>query len=197
MTSLRVVRWWSSWGRERERWEGMGEIIMRNFDLTEFHVQVNWTFPMRQVWITIWRVIAPIRGLPNPIRRVIPLISHSRSDSPHHSHRHPLTLSFLSTTLPPSGNTKLGHPSPLLRFMIMSSCTVPHKLSTAYTQFSTHQVQLPPKFDCLPFILTITSCPQNGVCASTAPPYAIDCHQPALHDSSKINSHCHFLTVAS
>ena len=43
----------------------------------------------------------------------------------------------------------------------------------------------------------ITSWPLNVVSASSAPPYMIDCHQPALHESSKVNSPCHIPTVAS
>ena len=42
----------------------------------------------------IRRVISPIRGLLNPIRPVVPLISHSCSYRPYHAHLHPPSLSI-------------------------------------------------------------------------------------------------------
>jgi len=35
------------------------------------------------------------------------------------------------------------------------------------------------------------------VSASGVPPFTIDCHQPALHETSQVKSHCHIPTVAS
>jgi len=39
--------------------------------------------------------------------------------------------------------------------------------------------------------------PLNVASASGMPPYMIDRHQPALHESSKVKSPCHIPTVAS
>jgi len=88
--------------------EEMGQIIMRNWDLREFRVPVNLPSLIRQVRVPIRRVITPIQCLPNPIRQVVPLISHIRSYPPHRSHLHPPYLSFSSTSQPSSQNTKLS-----------------------------------------------------------------------------------------
>jgi len=48
------------------------------------------------------------------------------------------SLSFSSTTLPSSHNTKLSRPSPPLYVMIMSWYGVQHTLSTAYTEYIIH-----------------------------------------------------------
>jgi len=77
----------------------MGEVIIRNWDIREFCVRVNWPSVQQQVQVPIWGVITPIRGHPNRIRQVLPLISHIRSYSPHRSHLHPPSLSFLSTII--------------------------------------------------------------------------------------------------
>jgi len=116
--------------------------------LREFCVQVNWPSPIRQVRVRIRVVITLIGGLPNPIRQVIPLISHIHSYPPYHPHLHPPSLFFSSTTQPSSQNTKLGHPSPSLHHMIMSWHRVQHTPSTAYTEYSILQVQHPPKIVC-------------------------------------------------
>ena len=88
--------------------------------LREFRVRVNFPSPL-------WRVqgpnrpgFSPIKGLPNPVSQVVHLISHIRSYPPHHSHLHPPSLSFSSTTLPSSQNTKLSHRFLSLHGMIMS-----------------------------------------------------------------------------
>jgi len=70
----------------------MGEIIMRNWDLREFRVQVNFPFLIRQVLVPIWRVKTGIQGLLNPIRQVVTLASHIRSYPPYRSHLHPPSL---------------------------------------------------------------------------------------------------------
>ena len=209
MTELRVLRWWSSWGWERERWEENGQIIMRNWNLREFCAQVNWPSPIWQVRVPIQRVITKIRSLPNPIRQVVPLLSHIRSYPPHCSHRYPPSLSFSSTTLPSSQITKLNHPSLSLHAMIMSWHWVQaytkykHTPSTsihqvqAYTKYSIHRVQHPPTIVCLPFILMITCWPLNVASGSGVHPYTIDRHQWTLHRSSKVKSDCHTPTVPS
>jgi len=64
-----------------------------------------------------------------------PLISSTSCSSPSPS------LSFSSTTLPSSQNTKLSHSSLSLHAMIMSRYRVQHTPSTAYTEYSIHRVQ--------------------------------------------------------
>jgi len=126
----------------------MEEIIMRNFDLGEFHERVNLPSPIQQVRVPIRRVITPIQGLPNPIRQVVPRIPHIRLYPPYRSHHHPPSLSLLSTTLPSLQNTKLSHLSLSLHVMIMSWHRVQHIPSTRI-----HRVQHTPSTastgDCL------------------------------------------------
>ena len=69
--------------------------------------------------------------------------------------------------------------------------------STAYTEYSIHRVQHPPKIVCLPFFLIIASWPLNVASASSVPPYTIDCRQPALYESWNVTSPCHIPRVAS
>ena len=88
----------------------------------------------------------PIRGLPNPIRQVVPLISHIRSYPPHRSDLHPPSLSFSSTSQPSSQNTKFSHPSLSLHGMIISRHRVQHTPSTAYTEYSTQRLLVFPAF---------------------------------------------------
>jgi len=104
----------------------MGEIIMRNWDIREDRVRVNLPSPIRQVRVLIWGVITPIQGVPNPMRQVVPMISHIHSYPPPHSHLHPPSLSFLSITLPSTHHTKLSYPSLSLHAMIMSWHRVQH-----------------------------------------------------------------------
>jgi hypothetical protein len=97
----------------------MGEIITRNWDVVERCVQVNGTSPIGQVQVPILRVIAPIRGLLNPITQVVLLISHSFSYRPYRFHLHPPSLSC-PQLYHHCNNTKLGHPSLSLYAIIMS-----------------------------------------------------------------------------
>jgi len=170
----------------------MGEIIMSNWDIREFHVQVNWQFPIWQVQVLIRRGISPISSLPNSMRQVIPLTSHMHSYPLHHSHLHPPSLPFSSTTQPLSQNTKLPYPSLSLRTIIMSwhqvwnmsrtaftKHSIPriqHTPSTAYTNYSIHRVQHTPKSVPLPFILRIRNWPLEVASDSGVPPYMFDCH---------------------
>ena len=66
------------------------------------------------------------------------LITHIRSYPPHRSHLPPPSLSFSSTSLQSSQNTKLSHPSVSRHVMIMSWHQVLHTPSTAYTEYSIH-----------------------------------------------------------
>jgi len=111
--------------------------------LRECRVRVNRPSPIHQVRVSIRRELTPMRGLPNPIRQVVPLISPIRSYPPSHSHLHRPSLSFSSTTQSSSQNTKLSHPSLNLLDMIMRWHRVQHTPSTASTQdcvFSLHSL---------------------------------------------------------
>jgi len=103
--------------------------------LREFRVQVNLPSLIRQEQVPIRRAITPIRGFPNPIRQVVPLISHINSYAPYRSHLHP-HLSVSSTTPPLSLHTQLRHPSLSLYATIMSYHCVQHTPSTSYTEYS-------------------------------------------------------------
>ena len=118
----------------------MGEIIMRNWDLREFCLWVNWPSPIREVRVLIRRVITlipgllnPMRPLLNPIRLVVLLISYSRLYPPYRSHLHPPSLSFVSTTLPSLQEHKVKSS------LSISPCHH-HELtlSAAYTEYSIH-----------------------------------------------------------
>jgi len=129
----------------------MGEIIRSNWDLREFCVQVNLPSLIWQVRLPIRRVITPIRGLLNPISQVVPLFSQVRSYPPYHSHLHPPSLSFSSTTLPSLQEHKVKSS------LSISPCHH-HELtlSAAYAECSIHRVQHTPKIFCRPFIHTIS-----------------------------------------
>ena len=174
--------------RKREMW-GCGGNHHEKLGLKRMLCASQLTIPIQQVQVPIGRVITPIRGLLNPIRQVIPAISHIRSYPPRRSHLHPPCLCFLPTTLLSLQNTMWSHPSLSLNVMIMSWHQVQHTPSTAYTENSIHRIHHTPKIVCLPFILMITSWPLNVASASGVPPYTIDRHQPALHESLKVKSH--------
>jgi len=128
----------------------IGQIIVRNWDIREFRVRVNFQSGIRQVRVPVWCVMTPIWGLSNPIRQVVPLISHIHLYSPHHSHLHPPSLSFSSTSQPSLQNTKWSHPSLSLHGRIMSWHRVQHTPSTASTQdflssLHSHDYQLTPE----------------------------------------------------
>jgi hypothetical protein len=80
--------------------------------------------------------------------------------------------------------------------------------STPYTNYSVRRVQHTPKYSIyrvqhppnivyLLFNLTIASEARNPASASGVPPYTIDRHQLALHDSPKVRSYSHIPMVAS
>jgi len=116
----------------------MREIIMRNWDISEFGVGVDSPCPLQKVWVPIRRVITLIRGLPNPIRQVVSLICHICWYPPHRSHLHPPALSFSSTTLTSFQNTKLSYASLSLHVMIMSWHRIQHTPSTLDCLSSLH-----------------------------------------------------------
>jgi len=148
ITKLRVLRWRLSSGRDRERRDEMGQIFMTNWDLENFMCESIYHPQYCQVWVPIQCVITLIRGLPNPLSEILPLVSHIRSYLPHCSHLHPPSLSFSSTTLPSSQNTKFSDPSLSPHGMIMSWHRVQHTPSTTYTEYSIHSVQYTPSKAC-------------------------------------------------
>jgi len=77
---------------DKESDEGWWEIIMRNWNLGEFRVWVNLRLLIRHVRFLIQQALSPIRGLPNSIRQVVPLISHICSYPPYCSHLCPPSL---------------------------------------------------------------------------------------------------------
>ena len=112
--------------------------------LRELGVRVNLPSRIWQIPVPNQFVISPIRGVPNPIRRDVPVMSHLRSYPPSHSHLPPPCLSFLSTTVPSSQNTKLRHPSPSLNEMIISWHRIRYPSSTTYTWYSIYPGQHTP-----------------------------------------------------
>ena len=99
-------------------------------------VPVNLPSPIQQVRVPTRCVISLIRGLPNPIRQVIPRISHIRLYPPHRLSSSSPSLSFSSTTLPSLQNTRVSHLYLCLYVMIMSLHQVQHTPSTTI-----HRVQ--------------------------------------------------------
>jgi len=155
ITWLQVLRWWLSWERDRDRWQKLGEINLRNWDVTESCVWVNLRTSLQQVRVPIRSVITAIRSLHNPIRQVIPLTSHIHLYPRHHSHLNPPSISFLSPTPPSLQNTKLSHSSLYLHAIIMSWHWVQHIQSTAFAQdclssLHSHDYELTPecRFSC-------------------------------------------------
>jgi len=110
--------------------------MLRNWNVREFRAQVNVPSTIPQVQGPIQQELTLIRGLLNPIKEVVLLISNMRSYSPYHAHLHPPSLSFLSTPLASSQE-------PTVKSSLAISPCHNHEwtLSAAYTKCSTHQVQ--------------------------------------------------------
>ena len=64
---------------------------------------------------------------------------------------------------------------------------IQHTPNTVYTPSSIHRLQHPLTIVCVPFIPRIMSYPLNVASAVGVPLHEIDCHQPALYESSKVN----------
>jgi len=129
--------------------------------------------------------------------------SHPDQASRTHDFSYPLVFSTSFSPLS-SISVFLVHNSTIItEHKVKSSLSISlchdHELNwvKAYTEHSIHWVEHPPNIVCLPWILMITRWPLNVASASGVPPYTIDYHQPALHDSSKVKSHFHIPTVAS
>jgi len=118
--------------------------------LREFRVRVNLPSPIWQVRVPIRLVITPKWGLPNQIRHIVHLISHIRSYPPYRSQLHPPSVFLVHNC------------TILAEYKVMSSFSIfpchDHELTlcTAYTEYSIHWIQHPPKIACLSFILMIT-----------------------------------------
>jgi len=191
ITSLCVLRWWRSWGCGWERCEQMRKIIMRNWVVTEFCVQVSLLRPIRQIWLLIRLVSMLIRGIVTPIRNIVRLISYITSYPPYHSHLHPPSffLALNSTLITEhkfmsSLSIYLCHDHEFTRSTVYTECE--HSLSTAFTKdwlpsFLSHDYELTPEW-CFSFR---HASPQ------------IDRHWPTLYESSKGKSTLHIPYVAS
>jgi len=193
--------------------------------LWKFRVQINVPSPIWQVQVLIRRVIAWIRGLPDRIRHVVPLISHIRSYPPYSSHLHPPSVSFSSITLQStSQNTNFSHPSLSLHVIIMSWHWVQHTPSTASTEYRIHRVQHTPSTAYTEYsIHRVQNIPSTAYTEYSIYPrkcvfpsfswlrvdYWTQFQLPAclptpstaikqgLHENSKVKSPCHSPTVAS
>jgi len=115
--------------------------------LEELGVWVNSPSPIGQVWVPIRWAITPLQGLPNPIRQVVPLISHIRSYPAYHSHLYPPSLLLAhNSTIIAEHKVKSSH----------SICPChDHELTrcAACTEYSVHRIQHNPNTaftqDCL------------------------------------------------
>jgi len=127
----------------------------KKLGLRELRVRVNWQSLIRQVRVPMWWLISPIRGLLNPVRYVVLMISNSRSYLPCRSYLYPPALSFSSTTLPSSQEHKVKSSlsiSPCHHYELRLSAAyteysilrVRHTLSTAYSEYSILRVQHTP-----------------------------------------------------
>jgi len=76
ISSLRVLRWRLSCGWEVERWDEMGEVIIRSWYTRKLSVQVNLLFQIHQILPLIRQACVWIRSNFNLIRQVVPLISY-------------------------------------------------------------------------------------------------------------------------
>jgi len=190
----------------------MRVIILRNGDLRELRVWVNWTSPWQQVQVPIRWVITPIWGHLNPISQVILMISHRRLYPTYYSHLCPPSLTVLSTT-PPSlqeHNNKSSlsffprYHHELTLGTSYTECSIhwiQHIPSTAYTYYSIPRVQHTPSTayisHCLlslhshNFELT-AECDLSFGCTSLP----FDRHQPVHHKCFTGNFTCsHFLRM--
>jgi len=141
---------------------------------------------------------------PDPVRTN----TNTRSSQPNQASRipdfsYPLVSSISFSSSSPISLFLVHNSTIIAEHKVKSSLSISpwhdHELTptTAYTEYSIHRVQHPHRIVCLRFILMITSWPLNVASASAVPPYMIDRHQPALHESWKVQSHCHIPTVAS
>jgi len=195
----------STWKREIRWDEGNHH---EKLGIGGFRVQVNGPSPIRHVQVVIRRLIAPIRGILNSIREVLPLMSHCRSYPPYRSHHHPPSLSLSSPTIPSLQEHKVKsslsispchhHESTLSA--VYTECSihwVQHTLHTASSEYSMHRVQHTPRIVRPPFILSISCWPLNIASASGVPPNRSTATSPSSISASKVKSPRHIFTVSS
>jgi len=116
--------------KQARHFEEMRKIMMKNCNIRELCVWVISTSLLQQVRVPIWWVITPIRGLLNPFRQVVLLISHICWYPPYHSHLHPPSLFLIhNSTIIAEHKVKSS---------LTTSLCQDHELtpSTAYTQYS-------------------------------------------------------------
>jgi len=91
--------------------------------------------PIGHGWVHTHKVWQPIGGLLNPVRYILPLISHICLYPPYHFYLHPSSRSLILNA------TIIAGPSVMPLFYI-PLCQDHHlALSTVYAKFSIHQVQ--------------------------------------------------------
>ena len=122
---------------------------MRDWALREFRVRVNLQPLIQLVRVPMWRVLIPIRGHPNPISHIVPLISHICSTL--FSSPYPMSLFLVhNSTIIAAHKVKSSLSiSPYLDHELAlgiayTECSIPrvqHTLRTAYTKCSIHHVQ--------------------------------------------------------
>jgi len=128
----------------------MGQTMLRNWDW-ENCVWANLPSPIWQGWVSIRRVIPPIQGLRNPIRQVVPRITHIHSYPPFCAHLHPPSLFlFHNSTIITEQKVKLSLSiAPCHDYELTMSAGyteysidwVQHTPSTAYTEHCIYWVQ--------------------------------------------------------
>lgn len=75
---------------DKEEWDlKRWQIILRNWNLSEFRVSGNLPIPTPQVQLQVLWVVTPIKGVHNPNRQVVPGISLISSHLPLCSNLHP------------------------------------------------------------------------------------------------------------
>ena len=107
-------------------------------ELREFRVRLDSSSLISQLRVPIWPVLTPIWGLPNPIRQLIPMISHIRS-STLFSSSFPVSLFLIH-------NSTIIAEKKVQSSLSISSCH-DHELtmSTAYAEYNVHWVQHTPR----------------------------------------------------
>jgi len=116
----------------------MWEMFIRQWDWRELCVPVKLSYLIGRAWVRIRGVITPIWGRLNPIGQVLPLISHICSYPPCHSHLHPPCLFLLH-------NSIIMAEHKVISALCICPCYDELTQSTAYNEYSIHQVQHTPR----------------------------------------------------
>jgi len=201
MNWLRVLRWLLIRGPEGEGWEGMEEIIIRNWDTREL-----WSSKPKQGSCTpeFSDLLVSTTSFPSPSPISLILVQNStiiteykvklsRSISPCHNDQVTPSTAYTKST----AYTEYSIHQEYSIHWVQHTPRVQHTPSTAYTEYSIHWIQHPLQIICGPIILMIRNWPQKVARASVVPHCTIHRHQPALCDSWKVKSYCQIPTVAS